>query len=152
MGVAAIKAIKHPAACACPDSCRPSSVKLGMATRQRSMRSATGSGLLRGGELTMAADTPSLHGAANPVMNETYQQELARLELANQILEARRHARLSQKDLAERIGTKQTGVARMERAGYTTLNLRTLAKIAVATGSRLDVRLVPPRRATVGVR
>jgi len=90
--------------------------------------------------------------AANPVMNEAYQQELARLELANQILLARRHAHLSQKDLADLIGTKQTGVARMERAGYLTLSLRTLAKIAVATGAHLDVRLVLPKRAAAGVR
>jgi hypothetical protein len=54
--------------------------------------------------------------------------------------------------LADLIGTRQTGVARMERAGYTTLSLRTLAKIAVATGAKLDVRLVPPKRAIAGVR
>ena len=81
---------------------------------------------------------------SNPVTNEVYQQELARLEVANQILEARRKAHLSQSELAERIGTKQAGVARMERAGSTSFNLRTLAKIAQATGLRLVVRFEAP--------
>ena len=81
--------------------------------------------------------------AANPVMNETYQRELARLEIANQILQARQRAHMSQAELAERIGTKQTGVARMERAGYAGFTVSTLAKIAVATGRQLEVRLRP---------
>jgi ribosome-binding protein aMBF1 (putative translation factor) len=81
--------------------------------------------------------------AANPAMNETYQRELARLEISNQILRARQHAKLSQADLADRIGTKQAGVARMERADYTGFTVSTLAKIAVATGLQLEVRLRP---------
>src|SRR5262245_50859221 len=79
---------------------------------------------------------------ANPVTNEIYQRELARLRLANQILEVRHRAGLSQEALAERIGTKQSAVARMERGGYTGYTVSTLAKIAAATGLQLDVRFV----------
>jgi transcriptional regulator with XRE-family HTH domain len=50
------------------------------------------------------------------------------------IADARKRAGLSQAQLAERIGTKQTGVARMERAGTTGFTTTTLAKIAAATG------------------
>ena len=83
--------------------------------------------------------------AADPELNELFQKELAELKLAEQIQAARQSAKLSQAGLAERIGTKQTGVARMERADYTGYTVTTLAKIAAATGSRLDVRLVPIR-------
>ena len=54
-------------------------------------------------------------------------------------------AGLSQAALAQRIGTQQSGVARMENAGCTSYTTNTLAKIAAATGSRLDVRFVPVR-------
>jgi ribosome-binding protein aMBF1 (putative translation factor) len=74
-------------------------------------------------------------------LNAAFQRELARLQLANQIADARKRAGLSQAQLAERIGTKQTGVARMERAGTTGFTTTTLAKIAAATGSKLEVQL-----------
>ncbi len=76
-------------------------------------------------------------------LNAAFQMELARLKLANQITIARQRAGLSQAQLAERIGTKQTGVARMERASYTGYTTTTLAKIAAATGSTLQVQLMP---------
>jgi ribosome-binding protein aMBF1 (putative translation factor) len=79
-------------------------------------------------------------------LNGLYQRELAKLKLANQILAARQHAGLSQAALAKRIGTQQTGVARMENAAYASCTVATLAKIAAATGSRLEVRLVPASR------
>jgi ribosome-binding protein aMBF1 (putative translation factor) len=85
-------------------------------------------------------------------LNAAFQRELARLKIANQIATLRKVCGLSQAALAERIGTKQTGVARMERAGYTSFTVTTLAKIAAATGSRLDVRLVRPRGALAGAR
>ncbi len=84
---------------------------------------------------------------ANPVMNETYQAELARLELANQILDARQRAGLTQAQLAERIGTKQPAVARMERGDYQGHNVGTLAKIAIATGTHVEIRFTRPARA-----
>jgi transcriptional regulator with XRE-family HTH domain len=77
------------------------------------------------------------------VLNELYQRELARLQLADQIAKLRQHAGLSQAELARRIGTKQAGVARMERSTYRGYTVGTLAKIAAATGARLEVKLVP---------
>ena len=80
-------------------------------------------------------------------LRAAFQKELARLKIANQIATLRKVYGLSQSELAERIGTKQAGVARMERAGYRGYTMATLAKIAAATGARLNVRLVPSRRA-----
>ena len=82
-------------------------------------------------------------------LNAAYQKELTRLKLAKQIQVLRLRCGLSQAGLAERIGTKQAGVARMERAGNTSFTVSTLAKIAAATGARLDVRLVPKNAANV---
>ncbi len=79
-------------------------------------------------------------------LNAAYQRELQRLRLANQIAALRRDIGLSQAQLAERIGTKQAGIARMERAGHASFTVATLAKIAAATGARLDIRLTPPVR------
>lgn len=87
--------------------------------------------------------------AADPELNELFQKELAELKLAEQIQAARQSANLSQADLANRIGTKQTGVARMERADYSGYTVTTLAKIAAATGKRLDVRFVSARTGKV---
>lgn len=91
--------------------------------------------------------------ARDRALNAAYQRELARLRLAHQIAALRRRLGLSQAELAERIGTKQAGVARMERAGYSGYTVTTLAKIAAATGAKLDIRLTPPaRRARAGAR
>lgn len=84
--------------------------------------------------------------AADPALNAAFQKELARLQLARQIAAARKRAGLSQAQLAARIGTKQTGVARMERASTVGFTTTTLAKIAAATGSRLEVHLAAPAR------
>jgi DNA-binding transcriptional regulator YiaG len=81
--------------------------------------------------------------ASDHELNQLYQRELAKLKLANQILAARQHARLSQAALAKRIGTQQTGVARMENAAYGSCSVMTLVKIAAATGLRLEVKFVP---------
>lgn len=81
--------------------------------------------------------------ASDPELNRLYQRELAKLKVANQILAARQQAGLSQAALARLIGTQQSGVARMENAGCTSYTMTTLAKIAAATGSRLEVRIVP---------
>lgn len=77
-------------------------------------------------------------------LNALYQRELARLQIANQIARLREQVGISQAELARRIGTKQTGVARMERSSYQGYTVGTLARIAAATGARLEVRLVPP--------
>lgn len=78
--------------------------------------------------------------------NQLCQRELARLQIATQIAALRERAGLSQAALADRIGTKQAGVARMERRDYQGYTVATLAKIAAAAGGRLEVRLAPSVR------
>jgi len=78
--------------------------------------------------------------------NQRHHRELARLQIAAQIARLRERAGLSQAELAERIGTKQAGIARMERRDYRGYTVATLAKITAAIGGRLEVRLAPPAR------
>lgn len=76
-------------------------------------------------------------------LNAFYQRELTRLQIANQIAALRAQRRLSQAELARRVGTKQEGIARMERNDYRGYTMKTLAKVAAALSARLEVRLVP---------
>lgn len=61
-------------------------------------------------------------------------------ELASAIIGARARAGLSQAELASRIGTSQSTIARLE-SGRAMPTTRTLEKIAAATASRLRVVL-----------
>jgi transcriptional regulator with XRE-family HTH domain len=55
---------------------------------------------------------------------------------------ARSHAGLTQAALAERAGTTQTAIARLERPGANP-RMATLRKVLAAAGHRLDVRAEP---------
>lgn len=79
--------------------------------------------------------------ARDPELDALYQRELAKLELANQIVRLRMATGITQAELGRRIGTHQAGVARMERSTYRGYTVSTLAKIAAATGAQLEVRL-----------
>lgn len=79
--------------------------------------------------------------ARDPELDALYQRELAKLELANQIVRLRTATGITQAELGRRIGTHQAGVARMERSTYRGYTVSTLAKIAAATGAQLEVRL-----------
>ncbi len=82
----------------------------------------------------------------NQDLNARFQRELTRLQLANQILKLRESGALSQAQLARKIGTHQSAIARMEQSTYRGYTVATLAKIAAAAGARLEVRLVPRGR------
>jgi ribosome-binding protein aMBF1 (putative translation factor) len=62
--------------------------------------------------------------------------------LINALIEARTRAHLSQAQLAERMNTTQTAIARLE-SGNTMPSTRTLRKIAKATGHKLKIVFEP---------
>ena len=82
----------------------------------------------------------------NRELDARFQRELTRLQLANQILRLREEQKLSQTQLAKRIGTHQSAIARMEQSTYRGYTVATLAKIAAAAGKHLEVRFVPSGR------
>ncbi|NMG06972.1 helix-turn-helix transcriptional regulator [Brasilonema sp. UFV-L1] len=64
-------------------------------------------------------------------------------EVAQLIYEARTKAGLTQKQLAELVGTKQPVIARLEDADYEGHSLSMLQKIACALNQRVVIHLTP---------
>jgi DNA-binding XRE family transcriptional regulator len=76
-----------------------------------------------------------------------YYDELGRLRLAHRIAELREKCGLTQAQLAERVGTTQAGISRLENPNYRNYSLTTLEKVAAALGARLRVELEEASRA-----
>jgi transcriptional regulator with XRE-family HTH domain len=72
---------------------------------------------------------------------EALEEEFA---LASTLIEARNRAGLTQQELAQKMGTTQPVVARLE-SGRVRPSLRTLERLAAATGSRLIISFEPGR-------
>ncbi len=89
-------------------------------------------------------EVAELHKAWNE--DPEYRAEYERLEpefaLARAIIEARTRAHLTQAELAQRMATSQSAVARLE-SGRVRPSTRTLEKVARATGTRLRIRFDP---------
>ncbi len=75
-----------------------------------------------------------------------YRKAYAALEeefvLASAVIDARNRAGLTQQQLALKMGTTQPAVARLE-SGRTRPSMRTLERLAEATGSRLLISFEP---------
>jgi HTH-type transcriptional regulator/antitoxin HipB len=80
----------------------------------------------------------------DPEFRKAYDRVGPEMEIAFVISEARHRAKLSQGQLAKRLGTSQATVARWE-SGAQMPSTTTLTKVAKATGSRLRVELLPTR-------
>ena len=59
------------------------------------------------------------------------------------IYEARNRAALTQQQLADLVGTKQSVIARLEDADYEGHSLTMLQRIAAALHQKLEIHLVP---------
>ncbi len=75
----------------------------------------------------------------SPRYRRAYLRSLQQIDLAMLVREMRELATLSQKELAERIGTTQSVIARLEDAEYTGQSLRMLERIAAAC--RVNLKL-----------
>jgi transcriptional regulator with XRE-family HTH domain len=84
----------------------------------------------------------------DPGMRELVDQASAELEIAQMIYDARESAGLSQAQLAKLIGTTQSVISRLEDANYRGHSLMMLNRIAAALGKRVELRLVPARKAS----
>lgn len=84
------------------------------------------------------------------VRNE-YEKLSEEFEFLDEILKARSAAGLTQADIAARIGTTQSAIARLESAaGRHSPSIATLQRYASALGYRLQVRLVKGQGLTTG--
>jgi ribosome-binding protein aMBF1 (putative translation factor) len=105
--------------------------------------------------MTMSQETPRRTSLADarqarihrPEAAAAYEQARLRFELAEAIRSRREELGWSQRQLAERAGMTQPGIARFE-AGGTTPTLPLLERLAAALGLTLQVRLAPAERRT----
>ena len=76
-----------------------------------------------------------------PGWKEGVQEERRKLAVGMLIRESREAQRLTQKELARRVGTSQSAISRIEDANYDSLKLETLYRIAKALNVPLAIRL-----------
>jgi len=82
----------------------------------------------------------------NSHLRQLADEAVVNAEVAQLIYDVRSKAKLTQKQLAELVGTTQSVIARLEDADYEGHSLSMLQRIAAAVNKRLEVRFVPPGR------
>ncbi|VCU71918.1 Antitoxin HigA [Pigmentiphaga humi] len=84
------------------------------------------------------------HLLADPKVKAEYEAQAPEFALARELIAARVRAGLTQDEVAERMQTTQSTIARLE-SGRSMPSMRTLARFAEATGARVAVRLESPQ-------
>ena len=79
----------------------------------------------------------------DPELASYVEEERRRLNLADKIKKARMEAGLLQADVARRIGTTQSAVARLESGNYERLSLSTLLKVTRVLNRRISLEIEP---------
>lgn len=77
---------------------------------------------------------------ADPAVKAEYDRLAPEFEISAELIRARLRAGLSQAELAERMGTSQSTIARLE-SGQTLPSTKTLLRFAEATNSKVKVKL-----------
>ena len=90
--------------------------------------------------MTIPFDEIKRRALMDPAVKAEYDRIGPEFEIAAELIRARVRAGLSQAQLAERMKTSQSAVARLE-SGQTLPSTKTLLRFAEATGSRVQVRL-----------
>jgi transcriptional regulator with XRE-family HTH domain len=83
---------------------------------------------------------------ANPAVRRAYDALAPEFELAGELIATRAWAGLTQAQLAKRMGTTQSAIARLESGRLP--SVKTLQKFAHATGTRPVVKFVPLAKPT----
>ncbi|MDX3773345.1 helix-turn-helix transcriptional regulator [Chromatiaceae bacterium AAb-1] len=78
----------------------------------------------------------------NPAVQQEYNSLADEFELISILIAARTRSGLTQKQLAEKMGTTQSVIARLE-SGKIAPSVTTLKRYAAATGSHLKMALTP---------
>lgn len=89
-----------------------------------------------------ATDVHAKDMAADPAYCDAYEALEGEFALVNALIRARTRARLSQAEVAERMGTTESAVSRLE-SGRSKPSTRTLERYAKATGHSLHISLKP---------
>ena len=93
---------------------------------------------------TGGSNVDSLHRKWSSDQNyrTAYEEMVPEFDLARSIISSRTGAGLTQAQLAERMNTTQSVIARLE-AGRTYPSIKTLARVAQATSTRLKISFEP---------
>lgn len=78
----------------------------------------------------------------DPDFRAHYREERQALKLAMKITKLREKKGLSQQQLARLMGTSQQAISRIESGQYEGFTLKTLKKLAEATGTQLKIEFV----------
>ena len=82
---------------------------------------------------------------SDPAYRAAYDAMEGEFALVNALIEARSRAKLSQAEVASRMGTTESANSRLE-SGRVMPSTRTLERYAKATGHRLHITLEPERQ------
>jgi ribosome-binding protein aMBF1 (putative translation factor) len=83
----------------------------------------------------------------SPAFHAQVEEELAAINVAQDLVALRESRGLSQVQLADRLGVTQSAIAQLESAQPRNVELRTLVRVATALGARVDVSIRPRRQA-----
>lgn len=83
---------------------------------------------------------------ADPGFARAYDELEPEFQITRQIILLRNHMNMTQTELAKRAGTRQPNIARIESKGQIA-TLRLLSRVAKALDARLEIKLVPVKRA-----
>lgn len=78
----------------------------------------------------------------DPEFKDEYQLLEKEFSIAQEILRLRKKRNLTQKELAELIGSSQPAIARLESGTYTNVSLSFLRKVASALGAETEIHLI----------
>lgn len=82
----------------------------------------------------------------DPKSIESFEEEILNAEIARKIYELRTKAGLSQRELANKVGTSASAICRLEDADYDGHSLSMLKRIAEALDKRVEIRFLPAKR------
>ena len=83
----------------------------------------------------------------SPAFQAQVEEELAAINVAQDLVALRESRGLSQTQLANRLGITQSAIAQLESAQPKNVELRTLVRVAAALGAHVDLSIRPRRQA-----
>lgn len=85
----------------------------------------------------------------DPALQDLLREASLNAKVAQLIYTARKQANMTQQQLADLIGTKQSVIARLEDADYEGHSLSMLQRIGEALGQRIEIQMVPTEESSL---
>jgi ribosome-binding protein aMBF1 (putative translation factor) len=79
----------------------------------------------------------------DPELQEMVRESSINAQVSQIIYDARKQAGLTQQQLAAKVGTTQSVIARLEDADYEGHSLSILARIAAALNQKVEIKMLP---------